>query len=114
MGQTLRLEVFIRNKFIIFATIGLLACFGCAGKPVAAVAEGDAARIDRTLVRETVVYESGAKDGAVVPDVSAPRLRAIWVPERQENGRLIEAHREWTLEGDVAILGIPKTQRKSK
>ena len=100
-----------------FKILGLamtMALVGCAHKHVNPVSEDEAARIDRTLVKEAVVYEPGSKDGAVVPDISAPRLRATWVPERQENGRLIEAHREWALEGDVTILGIPKSLRKLK
>lgn len=99
-------------KFVALAA--LIGVAGCAHNKVEPVSEADAARLDRTLVKDTVVYEGSAKDGAVVPDVSAPRLRAIWVPERQENGRLIEAHREWLLEGDVVILGIPKSQKKVK
>jgi len=103
------------KKFIKFLGLAMsMAVVGCAQKQVNQVSEEDAARIDRNLVKETVVYEPGSKDGAVVPDISAPRLRAIWVPERQENGRLIEAHREWSLEGDVAILGVPKLQKKVK
>ena len=80
---------------------------GCAHTPAAPVPQAEAAKLDRTLVRDAVVYESGAKDGAVVPEISAPRLRAVWVAERVENNKLIEAHREWLLEGDVSILGIP-------
>ena len=103
------------RNFIKISVVAIsMVSVGCAHKQVNQVSEEDAARIDRTLVKETVVYEPGSKDGAVVPDVSAPRLRAVWVAERQENGRLIEAHREWILEGDVAILGIPKAARKSK
>lgn len=67
----------------------------------------DAARLDPMLVRETVVYEPGAEVGAVVPEISAPRLRATWVAEKIENGHLTEAHREWQIEGDVVILGTP-------
>ena len=67
----------------------------------------DAARLEPQLVRETVVYGPGSEQGAVVPDISAPRLKAEWISERVENGRLIEAHREWVLEGDVIILGSP-------
>ncbi len=103
------------NHFFKILSLAITVAFvGCAHGQTNPVSEDEAARIDRTLVKETVVYEPGSKDGAVVPDISAPRLRAIWVPERQENGRLIEAHREWTLEGDVTILGIPKSLRKSK
>ncbi len=67
----------------------------------------NAAKFNRKLVRESVVFEDGARDGAVVPNVSAPRLRAVIVPEHIENNRLSEKHREWILEGDVSLLGIP-------
>lgn len=86
----------------------------CAHQKVDNVSAEDASRIDRKLVKESVVYEPGAKEGASVPDVSAPRLRAVWVEERIEGNRLIEAHREWLLEGDVSLLGIPKAARKAK
>ncbi len=103
------------NHFIKISVVTTTMSFiGCAHNPMNLVPAEEAARIDRALVKETVVYESGAKDGAIVPDLSAPRLRATWVPEHQENGRLIEAHREWALEGDVTILGIPKSLRKLK
>ena len=98
----------------IFCVAVMPLTVGCSHSQTRPVSEDEAVRLDRTLVKDSVVYEVGAKDGAVVPDISAPRLRAIMVPEHQENGRLIEAHREWALEGDVAILGTPKPQRKSK
>jgi hypothetical protein len=98
--------VFIRTFVSILTTIALA---GCAHKEQK-VDPKDAARIDPRLTQETVVYEPGSERGAVVPDISAPRLRAIWVDERIENGRLIEAHREWQLEGDVVILGTSKPQ----
>lgn len=104
----------MRNFITVLTAAALVISLGCAHSKVAPVSEDEAARIDRVLVKDAVVYEAGAKEGAVVPDISAPRLRAIWVPERIENGRLIEAHREWLLEGDVTILGIPKAQRKVK
>lgn len=87
----------------------ILAASACAHKEQK-VDPKDAVRIDPKLTRESVVFEPGSERGAVVPDISAPRLRAIWVEERIENGRLIEAHREWQLEGDVVILGTPLTQ----
>ena len=86
----------------------------CAHGPANSASPEEAARLDRKLVKETVVYEPNAKEGAVVPDVSAPGLRAIWVEERIEGQRLIEAHREWLLEGDVTLLGIPKTKQVRK
>ena len=81
----------------------LMAAAACAHESVNSVSDAEASRIDRTLVKDTVVYEPGAKEGAVVPDISAPRLRAIEVAERIENGRLIEKHREWIVRrfGDV-------------
>lgn len=80
----------------------------CAHNRPSDVSPEEAARFDRNLVRETVVFEANTKSGATVPDVSSPQLRAVWIPERVEGNRLIEAHREWILEGDVSILGIPK------
>lgn len=70
------------------------------------------AKLDRSLVRDAVVFEAGAKDGAVIPEILAPRLRAIFVEEKIENNRLIEAHREWLLEGEAQILGIPRERKK--
>lgn len=86
---------------------------GCAHVQPQEVAARDAAKLDRKLVRDAVVFEDGAKDGAVVPEISSPQLRAIMIPERVENNRLIEAHREWVLDGDVAILGIPHSTVRS-
>lgn len=88
-----------------------LFLMGCAHLRNASETAMEAARLDPVLVRETVVFESGTKDGAIVPEISAPRLRAVWVPERLEGNRLIEAHREWFLEGDVTILGIPRAAK---
>ena len=85
------------------ATLGA----GCASSQTNNVSPDQAAKLDRRLVKDAVVYEPGTEKNAVVPEISAPRLRAIWVPERVENNRLVEAHREWLLEGDVTILGIP-------
>lgn len=65
-------------------------------------------------LKDAVFYEPGTETGAVVPEISAPRLHAIFVPEQVDNNRLIEAHREWLLEGDVTILGIPKKKDKDK
>ena len=75
------------------------------------VSPDEAAKFNRKLVRESVVFEPGSKDGAVIPDVAAPRLRAVMVPERVENNRLIEAHREWLLEGEVSLIGIPPQEK---
>lgn len=81
---------------------------GCAHKTPAPVSDQEAARLNRNLVREAVVFEPGSEQGAIVPDVSSPRLRAKWIEEHRENNHLIEAHREWFLEGDVVLLNIPK------
>ncbi|GEM_PF-1949764 len=109
----------ILRKFIIqFCLVApLVGVIGCAHqKPNPTVNE--AAKFDRNLVRESVSFEDGAKEGAIVPEVSAPRLKAIWVPEKIDASgtRLIEAHREWILEGDIILLGTPQkeTVRKNK
>ena len=86
---------------------------GCAHNKLEKVSAIEAARLDKELIKETVVFEPGTEEGAVIPEISAPRLRARRVPERIENGKLVEAHREWLLEGDVVILGIPKTETKA-
>jgi hypothetical protein len=90
----------------------IIGCEGCATHPVNNVTVDQAAKLDRQLVKDAVVYEPGTESGAVVPEISAPRLRAILVPEHVEGSRLVEAHREWVLEGDVSILGIPKKGKK--
>ncbi|MGK5083426.1 hypothetical protein WDW37_08965 [Bdellovibrionota bacterium FG-1] len=71
------------------------------------------AKLGTDAVQEAVVFEPGTKDGAVVPEISAPSLRAIIVEERIEGNRLIERHREWILEGDVQLIGIPKSVSKA-
>ena len=94
-------------------TVAFVVTFaGCAHGSASGVAPEDAAKLDRKLVRDAVVFDPGTKDGAVVPEISAPSLRAMMVPEHVENNRLVEKHREWVLEGDVAILGIPNIQSK--
>lgn len=99
------------KNIIRFIGVGMaLAVSACAHSKPDTVPENEAVRIDRKLVREAVVFEPGTKDGAVVPDLSAPRIRAILVPEHVENGRLVEKHREWQLEGDVLILGTPQAK----
>jgi hypothetical protein len=72
------------------------------------VSPEEAARINHKLVRNAVTFGPGADNGAVVPDVSAPCLRAELVPEHlEDSGRtLIEKHREWHLNCDVQLLGI--------
>ncbi|MCM0606261.1 MAG: hypothetical protein KA715_09235 [Xanthomonadaceae bacterium] len=92
-----------------------LAFTGCAHtRSQEVVPPDEAARLSRQLVRESVVFETGAKAGAVVPEISAPQLRAVMIPEKIENNRLIEAHREWILEGDVSLLGIPQEKEAKK
>ncbi len=104
------------HRFLCGFSAVFLVALGsaCAHQKVENASPEEASRIDRKLVKESVVFEPGAKDGASIPDVSAPRLRAIWVEERIEGNRLIEAHREWLLEGDVTLLGIPRSQKKAK
>ncbi len=83
---------------------------------VSACAQGRAAgekpeaslKLSPEVVQGAVTFEPGTKDGAVVPEISAPRLRAIWVPEKVDGNRLIEAHREWEMQGEPQLLGIPK------
>lgn len=83
---------------------------------VSACAQGRAAgenqasnmKLSPEVVQGAVTFEPGTKDGAVVPEISAPRLRAIWVPEKIDGNRLIEAHREWEMLGEPQLLGIPK------
>ena len=94
-----------KHSFVIVSVLSLCAA-SCAHRETK-VEPKDAARLEPQLVRETVVYGPGAERGAVVPEISAPRLKAEWVGEKVENGRLVEAHREWVLEGDVVILGTP-------
>jgi hypothetical protein len=98
---------------IIIMTASAVAAFGgtgCATSKPKEVMPDQAAKLDRQLVKEAVLYEPGTEKGAVVPEISAPRLHAVFIPERVENNRLVEAHREWILEGDVSILGIPKSK----
>lgn len=80
---------------------------GCASAPSKDVPPDKELKLDRELVRNAVIYDPGTKNGAVVPEVSAPRLHAIYVPETRNGNRIDEAHRAWVLEGDVTILGIP-------
>lgn len=100
----------MNKKYKNFALVLSLLCSACAHEKqnTETVSPDEAAKLDRKLVKESVVFEQGTKEGAIVPDISSPRLRAKMVPEHIENGKLIECHREWELEGDVSILGIPK------
>lgn len=83
----------------------------CSHGGAAGAGREDRAKIEPEVVREAVVFEPGTKDGAVVPEISAPNLRAIIVEEKIDGNRLIERHREWILEGDVQLLGIPKAAK---
>lgn len=100
--------------FVQIGSCGLVLLSGCAHKSVDSVGTPDAARIDRKLVRSAVVFDPGAEDDAVVPDVSSPRIRAVIIPEHiDDNGtRLVERHREWLLDGSVVLLGTPSVAKK--
>lgn len=88
--------------------LAALSLMSCAHSKVETVDPNEASRIDRKLVRDAVVFETGSRDGAVVPEISAPQLRAIIVEEHIDGNRLVERHREWVLEGESVLLGIPK------
>lgn len=91
---------------ILILLVGISS--GCAHKAPVSISEQEAARLDRNLVREAVVFEPGAETNAIVPDVSAPRLRAVFVKgHREGTNRYTESRREWLFEGDVVLLGIP-------
>ena len=81
---------------------------GCVHHATENTSAAEAVRLNPRYVRNAVVYDTGAEEGAVVPELASPQLHAIMVEEHIENGRLIERHREWAVEGDVSILGIPK------
>jgi hypothetical protein len=85
---------------------------GCSHGRVAIEADAHSVRLGPDVVQGAVIFEPGTKVGAVVPEISAPHLRAIWVAEKVEGTRLIEAHREWQMEGEAQILGIPKETKK--
>lgn len=102
--RALKQAIQIATAVAVCAAIGA----GCASSKPKEVTPDQAAKLDRKLVKDAVVYEPGTEQGAIVPEISAPRLHAILVREHIENNRLIETHREWELEGDVSILGIPK------
>jgi len=99
-----------RSKILIavLASASAVLAVGCAHAPVNNVSPDEAARINRKLVRNAVSFGPGAEVGAVVPDVSAPCLRAEVVPETVSSNRLVEKHREWVLDCDVRLLGIPE------
>lgn len=100
--------------FVFLGPLALILLSGCAHKAADPVSSSDAARIDRKLVRDAVVFEPGTEDGATIPEVSSPRIRAILVPEHiDDNGtRLVESHREWLLDGSVVLLGTPSASKK--
>lgn len=101
-------------RSLIACSILAVGAGACAAPAVNDATPEQAARIDRKLVKNAVVFEPGTKEGAVIPEISAPSLRAIWIEEKREGNRLIEAHREWILEGDVSLLGIPKKKAANK
>ena len=102
-------------NFAKFVSLVLLLGLGaCAAPAVNDATPEQAARIDRKLVKDAVVFEPGTKEGAIIPEISAPSLRAIWVEEKRDGNRLVEAHREWILEGNVSLLGIPKKRAVTK
>ncbi len=84
----------------------------CAHGPFGSSKRSDGVKLSPEVVEGAVTFETGTKDGAVIPEVSSPRLRAVIVEEKIENNRLIERHREWILEGEVQLLGIPKESRR--
>ena len=56
----------------------------CAQGRVAGEKHGSDVKLGQDVVQGAVIFESGAKDGAVVPEISSPRLRAIMVEEKIE------------------------------
>lgn len=85
------------------------------GSTVSGGREGDANHptLAPEIVQDAVVFEPGTKDGATVPELSSPSLWAVMVEEKIEGNRLIEKHREWILQGEVQLLGIPKSAAKA-
>jgi hypothetical protein len=109
-------KINMKSSIIRLSAAALALCaigVGCATSKPPEVTPDQAAKLDRKLVKEAVIYEPGTEQGAVVPEISAPRLHAIAIPEHIENGRLVEKHREWILEGNVSILGIPKQRAEN-
>lgn len=94
--------------------VSLVGVCACATPSANDATPEQAARIDRKLVKDAVVFEPGAEDGAVVPEISAPCLRAVIVPELREPKRIVERHREWILDCDVSLLGIPQKKTGKK
>jgi hypothetical protein len=106
----------IVNRFLKVVLFSLSVCIvGCAHQKVSPVSAQDAARLDRKFVRESIVFEDGTRDGAVVPELSAPGLKARWQDEYIDGNVLHEAHRVWELDGEVSFIGIPKPKpRKAR
>lgn len=75
--------------------------------------EGPEVKLGSEIVQGAVTFEPGAEVGAVVPEISAPRLRGMMVEEKIEGNRLIERHREWLIDGEVQLLGIPIEAKKA-
>lgn len=81
------------------------ALVGCAHGQTSSVEPEDAAKLDRKLVKDAVVFDPGTKDKAVVPEIAAPGLRAVFVARHLEGPRhLVGEHVDWFLDGDVSIL----------
>jgi hypothetical protein len=97
----------------VLIVIMAVTMWGCShGRAVRPDGESPS-RLGPDVMREAVVFEAGTKDGAVVPEISAPSLHAVIVEEKIEGNRLIERHREWILEGEVQLLGIPKDSKNT-
>ncbi len=111
MNEVVKIKYGIRGMWIVLG-IGLSAC--AHTEPNGAVPINEAARLERVLIRNSVTFDPGTEQGAVVPDVSAPSLHAVWVEEHREGNRLIEGHREWLLDGQIVLLGIPKSAPNKK
>ena len=85
---------------------------GCAHGGAEKEKRGVEIKLGPEVVQGAVTFEPGTQDGAIVPDISAPRLRAVMVEEKIEGNRLIERHREWLLDGEPRLLGIPVEVKK--
>lgn len=86
----------------------------CAQGRAAGEKHGSDVKLSSDVVQGAVIFEPGTKDGAVVPEISAPQLRAVMVEESIVGNRLVERHREWILDEKVQFLGIPKEPQKSQ
>jgi hypothetical protein len=87
---------------------------GCAQGRAAGEKQGSDIKLGPEVIQGAVTFEPGTKDGAIVPEISSPRLRAIMVEEKIEGNRLVERHREWILDGEAQLLGIPHELKGAK